>query len=63
MDVQDIVRMQRRHPIEVIGEASMTSVKETIGSLVLWGIGTYATIYLARWYTLRTLREKGVLPP
>lgn len=62
MRVNDLVTMCRRHPVEVLGDGYRGSIRETVGTLVFWGAGVYASMWAARWYTLRTLEKRGILP-
>jgi hypothetical protein len=66
MKLDSLVTMHGRHPIQLLGETpegkKPLSITEKVGSVVLWGAGLFGTIWLARWYTLRTLRTKGVIP-
>ena len=64
MKVDQLVAMHKHHPIEVVGDAvsgKPTTVREAVGSFVVWGGGMFLSMWLARWYTLRTLRKKGVV--
>lgn len=61
MKLDALIKMSKENPIEVIGQSRERSLSETVGSLVLWGGSVYAAMWAARWYTLKTLREKGVI--
>ncbi len=61
MKIDDLVQMSRRRPLDVVGSDYRGSIAEAVGTVVLWGGGVFASMWVARWYTLRTLRAKGVI--
>lgn len=60
MKPSDLIAMSKRNPVETIGQMQARSITETIGSLTIWAAGLFGTIWLAKWYTVKSLKEMGL---